>query len=98
MVKEFHIRHPFMTKTSSSLSIHSNSQAAIARAHNNFYNEKSIHIMRRHNTLRKILKDGDIAIDYVKSKENLADPLTKGLARELVYQTSRGMGLKPINI
>ena len=36
------------------------------------------------------------SIDYVKSKDNIADPLTKGLNRELVEKSSKGMGLKPV--
>lgn len=45
--------------------------------------------------MRQLLKGGIIAIDFVRSSENLADSFTKGLARELVYKTSRMMGLKP---
>ncbi|GJZ77819.1 hypothetical protein Tco_0642491 [Tanacetum coccineum] len=37
-----------------------------------------------------------ISIDYVKSKDNIEDPLTKGLSRELVNKSSKGMGLKPL--
>ncbi|GJS96026.1 retrovirus-related pol polyprotein from transposon TNT 1-94 [Tanacetum coccineum] len=37
-----------------------------------------------------------ISIDYVKSKDNIADPLTKGLSRELVSKSSKGMKLKPL--
>ena len=39
---------------------------------------------------------GIITIDYVASKDNLADPLTKGLGRELVESSSRRMGLMPM--
>jgi len=39
-----------------------------------------------------------VTIDYVKSKDNIADPLTKGLNRELVDKSSRGMGLKPMTV
>ena len=60
------------------------------------YNGKSRHIRRRHNTVRHLLSSGIISIDYVKSKDNIADPLTKGLAREHVYKLSRGIGLKPV--
>ena len=60
------------------------------------YNGKSRHIRRRHNTVRQLLSNGLISIDYIKSKENIADPLTKGLTKELVYSSSKGMGLKPI--
>lgn len=66
------------------------------RAKNNVYNGKSRHIRRRHNSIRQLLSNGIISIDYVKSKENIADPLTKGLSREQVTYTSREMGLKPM--
>jgi hypothetical protein len=37
-----------------------------------------------------------IFIDHVNSKENIEDPLPKGLSRELMFNSSRGMGLKPL--
>jgi len=76
--------------------IHCDSQSAIGRAQSNMYNSKSRHIRRRHNTIRQLLSIGIISIDYVKSKNNIADPLTKGLNRELVEKSSRGMELKPM--
>ncbi|PHU11836.1 hypothetical protein BC332_18766 [Capsicum chinense] len=39
--------------------------------------------------------DSQATIDYVKSKDNVSDPLTKGLSREGVERTSKGMGLRP---
>ena len=77
--------------------IHCDSQAAIGRARNVMYNGKSRHIGRRHDTVRELLSSGIITIDYVKSKDNIADPLTKGLTREMVAKTSRRMGLRPLN-
>ena len=44
--------------------------------------------------VRQLLSSGIITIDYVKSKDNIADPLTKGLTREMVAKTSRGNGFK----
>ena len=73
------------------------SQSVIARAHNNMYNGKSHHIRQRHNTVKQLLSSGIISIDYIKSKDNIADSLTKGLTREQVQNSSRGMGLKPIH-
>ena len=61
------------------------------------YNSKYRHIRQRHNTIRQLLSNGIIINDYVKSKDNIADPLTKGLTREMVSKTSRGMGLRPLN-
>ena len=78
------------------ISIHCDNQSAIGRAQSNMYNGKSRHIRRRHNTIRQLLSSGVVAIDYVRSKDNIADPLTKGLHRELVEQISKGMRLKPL--
>ena len=76
--------------------VHCDSQSAIGRAQSNMYNGKSRHIRRGHNTIRQLLSTGIISIDYVKSKDNIVDPFTKGLNRELVEKSLRGMGLKLI--
>ncbi|GKG47472.1 hypothetical protein Tco_0506957, partial [Tanacetum coccineum] len=57
----------------------------MGRAKSTMYNGKSRHILRRrHNSIRQLLSTGVISIDYVASKDNIADPFTKGLSRELV--------------
>ncbi|KAL0320072.1 UNVERIFIED_CONTAM: Retrovirus-related Pol polyprotein from transposon TNT 1-94 [Sesamum radiatum] len=88
---------PCWTKPVPAIMIHCDSQSAIGRAQSGMYNGKSRHISRRHNTIRQLISSGIISIDYIKSKENLADPLIKGLSRDQVYCLSRGMGLKPDN-
>ena len=60
------------------------------------YNGKSRHIRRRHNTIRQRFSTGVIPVDFVKSKDNITDPLTKGLNRELVEKSLKGMKLKPV--
>nr|GEV57555.1 ribonuclease H-like domain containing protein [Tanacetum cinerariifolium] len=87
---------PRWPKPVTAISIHCDSQSAIDRAHSTMYNGKSRHINHRHNSIRQLLSTGVISIDYVKSKDNIADPLTKGLSRELVSKSSKGMGLKPL--
>ena len=77
--------------------IHCDSQSAIGRAQSHIYNSKSRHIRRRHNTVRQLLFNGIMTIEYIRSKENIADPLTKGLTREQVSKSSRGMVLKPMH-
>jgi hypothetical protein len=57
------------------------------------YNSKSRNIRRRHNTSKHLLLNKIIS-DFVKSKEIIVNPLTKGLSRELVYNLSRGISLK----
>ncbi|XP_076917942.1 uncharacterized protein LOC143578165 [Bidens hawaiensis] len=87
---------PIWLKPLSAICIHCDSQSAIGRAHSVMYNGKSRHIRRRHNTVRQLLTTSVITIDYVKSKDNIAEPLKKGLSKELVNKSSKGMGLKPI--
>jgi hypothetical protein len=87
---------PMWTKPVPPICIHYDSQSTIGRAQSYMYNGKSRHIRRRHNTVRQLLSNGIISIDYIKSKDNIADPLTKGLSGEHVSCSSRGMSLKPI--
>ena len=63
--------------------IHCDSKFVIGRAQNSMYNGKSRHICRRHNTIRQLLSTEVIPLDYVKSKNNIVDPLIKGLNKEL---------------
>ena len=80
----------------SPICIHCDCQYVIGKAQNSMYNGKSKHIRRRHDTIRQLLSTRVISLDYVRSKDNIVDPLTKRLNRELVEKSSRGMGLKPI--
>ena len=85
---------PFWPKHVGLICIHCDSQAAIGRTWSVMYNEKSRHIRRRHNTIRQLLSTGIITIDYVKSRYNVSDPLTKGLVRKAVERSSKGIGLQ----
>lgn len=87
---------PKWPKLVPTICIHCDSQSAIGRVQSNMYNGKSRHIHRRHNTIRQFTSTGVISINYVRSKDNIADPLTKWLNRELVEKSSRGMRLKLI--
>ena len=87
---------PKWDKPLPSISLHCDSQVAIVCARNKIYNGKKRHIRLRHNIVRQLISNGVISMEFVWSEKNLADPLTKGLTRQLVYDTSRGMRLKPI--
>ncbi|GJS06726.1 retrotransposon protein, putative, ty1-copia subclass [Tanacetum coccineum] len=52
----------------------------LSRAQSTMYNGNSRHIRRQHNSIRQLLSTGVISIDYVASKDNIADPFTKGLS------------------
>ena len=74
--------------------IHCDNQAAISRTQNFIYNGKSRHIRRIHNTVKQLLSNEIISIDFVSLKDNLADPFTKDLSEKRINCVSRGMGLK----
>ena len=76
--------------------IHCDSTAAIAKIQNRYYNGKRRQIRRKHSTVREFLSTGSVRVDHVRTDENLADPLTKGLPREKVLKTSKRRGLLPL--
>jgi len=49
------------------------------------YNGKSRHINYKYNIVKYLPSNEIIFIDYVKSKKNIINLLTKGLSKELVY-------------
>ncbi|GJW67377.1 hypothetical protein Tco_0121801 [Tanacetum coccineum] len=70
------------------------SAATLAKAYSQMYNRKSRHLGVRHSMIRELITNGVISIEFVRSQQNLADHLTKGLARNLVIKSVEGMGLK----
>jgi hypothetical protein len=75
--------------------VHYNNQSAIERAQSSMYNGKSRHIYSIYNIAKNLFLNGIISIHYVKSKKNIMDLLTKGLSRELMYNSSRVMDIEP---
>ncbi|XP_073062026.1 uncharacterized protein [Primulina eburnea] len=69
---------PMWPKPMAPISIHCDSASTLAKAYNEVYNGKSRHIGLRHSIVRSLITSGIITIDFVPSKGNLADPLTKG--------------------
>ena len=96
-LRNFLVDTPLWERLTPAVLIHCDSTAVISRVQNCYYNGKSRHIRRKHSIARQYLSTGSVRVDYVQSSRNLADPLKKGLAREKVWDTSKGMGLKPIN-
>ncbi|GJY52565.1 zinc finger, CCHC-type containing protein [Tanacetum coccineum] len=78
------------------ISIHCDSAATLAKAYSQIYNCKSRHLGVRHSMIRELIMNGVISIEFVRSQHNLADHLTKDLARDLVIKSVIGMGLKSI--
>ena len=69
----------------------------IAKIKSSKYNQKRRrHVQVRLKSVRELVSQGVIAVDFIGTKENTADPLTKGLNANQVQFFRLGMGLKPI--
>ncbi|GKD07371.1 zinc finger, CCHC-type containing protein [Tanacetum coccineum] len=75
---------PIWPKPIASISIHCNSAATLVKAYSQMYNGKSRHLGVRHSMVRELIRNGVISIEFVRTQHNLADHLTKGLARDLL--------------
>ncbi|GJR92322.1 zinc finger, CCHC-type containing protein, partial [Tanacetum coccineum] len=87
---------PIWPKPIAPISIRCDSAPTMSRAYSQIYNGKSRHLGVRHSMVRELIRNGVISIEFVRTQHNLADHLTKGLARDLVYKSVIGMGLKSI--
>ena len=80
----------------SSISLNWDSETTMSRAYSNIYNGKSWHISIQHGYVRELFTNEVILTVYVKSLNNLMDPLTKRLFRDMVRKTTNEIWLKPI--
>nr|GEV53949.1 zinc finger, CCHC-type [Tanacetum cinerariifolium] len=74
--------------------IRCDSAATLAKAYSQMYNWKSRHLGVRHSMIRELITNGEVSIEFVRSQQNLADHLTKGLARDMVLKSAEWMSLK----
>ncbi|GJV79185.1 zinc finger, CCHC-type containing protein [Tanacetum coccineum] len=89
---------PLWPKLISPISIHYNSATTVAKAYCQIYNEKSRHLGVTYIMVRELITNEVIFVDFVRSQQNMADHLAKGLARDLVHKSAIWMGLKSIKI
>ena len=57
---------PLWTRLALSVSMHYDSQAAIAKAKSKIFNEKNRYIRVRHNIVRQLLETGVISLEFVR--------------------------------
>ncbi|GJW70828.1 hypothetical protein Tco_0127745 [Tanacetum coccineum] len=86
------LKFPLWSKPIAPISIRCDSAATLAKALNQMYNGKSRHLGVKHSMIRELITNR--VIEYVRSQQNIVDHLTKGLARDLVLKSSKGIGLK----
>lgn len=68
------------------ISLLCDSESAYNVAMNKVYNGKKRNIHIRHGALRYLVKHGVVAFEQVRTKNNIADPFTKGLNGKLVFE------------
>jgi len=88
---------PLLEKPVPPILMYCDNQSMLAQVMNAKDNSKSNkHIKRRLKTIRKMRNSGVIAVSYVKTENNLANPFTKGLSRNVIFVMSKDMGMRPI--
>ncbi|GJX02619.1 zinc finger, CCHC-type containing protein [Tanacetum coccineum] len=93
-LKNLLLEIPLWVKPMSPISTCCNSVATLAKVYSQMYNRKSRHLGVRHSMIRELITNRVVSIEFVRSQQNLADHLTKGLARDLVIKSAEEMGLK----
>lgn len=83
-------------KPVSALTIYCDNQPVIFKVDNDNYNGKFRIVCLKHNHMKGLIADGIVTVQYVKSKDNLVDLLSKGLSKELTSSTSREMELESL--
>src|SRR4051812_7674177 len=87
---------PVVEKPIPAIPMNCDNQTVIVKVNSSKDNMKSSrHVKRRLKTVRKLKNSGVIALDYIHTSRNLADPFTKGLSRNVIETASREMGMRP---
>ena len=87
---------PVVEKPVPGILMNCDNQTVITKVSSSKDNMKSSrHVQRRLKSVRKMKNSGVIALDYIQTSKNLADPFTKGLSRNVIDNASREMGMRP---
>ena len=87
---------PVVEKPVSGILMSCDNQTVITKVSGPKDNMKSSrHIQRRLKSVRKMRNSKVIALNYIQTSKNLADPFTKGLSRNVIDNALREMGMRP---
>ncbi|GKD23755.1 hypothetical protein Tco_1225458 [Tanacetum coccineum] len=90
-LKNLLLEIPMWVKPMTPISICSDSAITLVKSYSQMYNGKSRHLGVRYSMIRELITNEVVSIEFVRSQQNLADHLTKGLARDLVLKSANGM-------
>lgn len=84
-IKDFLLEIPIVSKPLPAISLHCDNKSVIElvkQAHSN--KKMNRHIYVRYKSVRSLLNKEVVSLNFVKSEQNIADQLTKGLSRNVV--------------
>ena len=90
------LRDLLLKELQGAITIYCDNRAMNVVATNSLFNGKKRTIRLKHGYLNEIICHGVISVIDVRVLENVADPLTKGLKKEIVKRISAGMSLKSL--
>ena len=73
--------------------IHTDNQGSIALAHNPVSHSRAKHIDIRHHFIRERIEHGEVSLDYVSTKEMMADIFTKALPYKSFEKFQMNLGV-----
>ncbi|OIT26191.1 retrovirus-related pol polyprotein from transposon tnt 1-94, partial [Nicotiana attenuata] len=76
------------------MTLYCDSQAAIAYTKDPKYHSKTKHIDIKYNFVRDIVKSEEVNLQYIPTREMLADPFTKAISRDLFEKHVKALGLR----
>src|SRR3990170_3402332 len=97
-MKEFISDLGVIPSASGPMKIFCDSTGAIALAKEFRFHKRTKHIKRRFNSIRDLVKEGDIEVYKIHTDLNVADPLTKPLSRAKHDQHQDSMGVRIITM
>jgi hypothetical protein len=95
-LKELLMNLSMVAKPVPAILLHCDNQSVITIVGNAKENAKfSRHVKWRIKSVRHLRNTGEIVVEYINTTRNLAYPFTKGLARAVIDEAPREIGLKP---
>ena len=96
-LRELLLDLPVVEKPIPAIMMKCDNQTVITKVNSSKDNMKSSRHVKRHlKSIRKMRNSGVIALGYIQTAKNLADPFTKGLSRNVIENASREMGMRPV--
>ena len=80
------------------ITLYCDNSGAVANSKEPRSHKRSKHIERKYHLIRDITQRGDVNVLKIESKNNLADPFTKGLPQKVFDKHVEEMGVKIVNI